>query len=44
MEGMKGFFSGSYAVRSVPGAGLAILGVVRVGRQAVVRGHVWGTL
>lgn len=44
MEGMKGFFSGSYAVRSVPGAGLAILGAVRVGRQAVVRGHVWGVL
>ena len=27
-------FSGSYAVHSVPGAGLAILGAVRVGGQA----------
>lgn len=28
------FFSGSYAVGSVPGAGLAVLGAVRVGGQA----------
>lgn len=45
MEGMEGGrFSGSYAVCSVPGAGLAVLWAVRVGGQAVVRGHVRGAL
>lgn len=40
----RGRFSGSYAVCSVPGAGLAVLWAVRVGGQAVVRGHIRGAL
>lgn len=34
MERDDVFFSGSYAVGSVPGASLAVLGAVRVGGQA----------
>lgn len=50
MEGAdRGGDDGSYAVGSVPGAGLAVLGAVRVGGQApagvwVVGGHVRGPL
>lgn len=47
-EGMT-VFRGSYAVRSIPGAGFTILWAVRVGRQAatgvwVVGGHVEGAI
>lgn len=47
--GRQGGDDGSYAVGSVPGAGLAVLGAVRVGGQAaagvwVVGGHVRGPL
>lgn len=44
-KGREGLFpSHSYAVRSVPGAGLAILGPVHVSGQAVVGRRVRGAL